>query len=170
MGFNDDLQRKAGELYGWEVRFSGDFLTNSSCRIVQVSPWMRERSSPSVGIGSESLGRGTVYGLVDLDQKNVFLYQPLATVYAGRRQDYQEDLLRAALLHLHSAISGKQARITFPMALQEFVRSHHLYLLEPDCQEVKKFAGEIVPIYRQSDPRDLAEVLRHSRIVDRVSN
>ncbi len=170
MGLDAELCRKAQELYRWEVQFSGEVLYNSGNRMVEVSKWIQERARPVLGLGCELLGTGFTYGLVDLDKKNVFLCQPFATVYAGRKQDYQEDLLRAALLHLRRDISEKHAQVTFPAALQRFVRSHHLYLLEPDCQEIKRCIGEVAHIYRQGDPRDLADVLKHSRITDRSLN
>lgn len=168
MELDTDLCRKAQERYRWEVRFSGDFLYNSRKQMVEVSPWIKERERPSLGVGCEMLGGGSTYGLLDLDTKNVFCYQPFAAVYSGREHDYQEDLIRTALLHLRLALSDKPAQITFPSALQGFVRSHHLSLLEQDNQEVKEFSGGIVHIYRQGDARAITEVFERSRITNRL--
>ncbi len=157
MGLDDELCRQAKDLYGWELQFAGDYRTHPQ---VEISEWVKASEHPLIGLGVENIKGRPTYGFVDRSKPEISLYQPFAIVYAGRNDDYQEDLVRAALLHLRRNISEKQAEITFPLLLQKFVRSHHLWLLQPHNPEVKNFIGEIIPIYREGDLTDICNILK----------
>ncbi|MDO8656537.1 MAG: hypothetical protein Q7K45_04820 [Nanoarchaeota archaeon] len=164
MGLDAQLCQKARDLYGWEMKFEGDFKSDSP--VINISEWFRMSECPAISIGLEHITKRPTYGFVDLNSQEVPAFQPFATVYASRMDDFQEDLIRAALLHLRKDISEKPASITFPSPLQGFVRSYHLWLLQPDNQEVKEFPGGIVPIYRERSITSISEVLDSLKIND----
>lgn len=163
MGLDEQLCRKAKDLHGWEMKFAGEYRTHSR---VEISEWATASEHPAVAISIERIKSLPTYGFVNADRQDVFLYQPFAVVYPGRANDFQEDLMRAALLHLRQEISGKPAEITFPSSLQVFVRSYHLGLLEPNNLEVHHFSGGIIPIYRSGTLEGVTEVLDSLKIKD----
>ncbi len=163
MGLDADLCRRARELYGWEMKFAGDYRSNPC---VEISRWLKLSERPAIGFGVEGIKSRPTYGFVDCSRQDVFVYQPFAAVYGGREHDYQEDLVRAALLHLRKDISEKPAEIIFPSSLQGFVRSYHLWLLEPGNKEVISFCGGTVPIYREGSLEGITTVLNSFKIDD----
>ena len=154
MGLDAQLCQKARDLYGWEMKFEGDFKRSM---VVEKSQWMSERESPQVGIGLEQVHHKIRYGFVD--ESNPSLYQPFAAIYAGREKDHQEDVLRAALLHLRFHASEKVAKIRMPSLFTPHVNSYHLWLLEKDNKEVDQFRGQVVPIILPGNPESYTDVL-----------
>lgn len=148
METKDELCRQARELYRWDLRFEGDFI---SAPRLEIADWMAERARPSIGIGREQMESRPTYGFMDRNRPaaggETGLYAPFATIYPGRELDYQGDLLQAALLHLRHTISGKPADILFPALLHQYVRPDHLLLLEPGNPKVEEFRGGKVRIF-----------------------
>ena len=163
MGLDAELCQKARNLYGWDMKFEGDFKTNPC---IDISRWVRISERPAIGLGVEEIKRRPMYGFVDTSRQDILAYQPFVTVYAGRNHDFQEDLVRAALLHLRKDISEKTAEIIFPSSLKGFICSYHLWLLEPGNIEVKNFLGGVTPIYREETLEGITAVLNSLKIED----
>src|SRR3989338_4761064 len=165
MGLDDELCQKARELYGWEMKFEGDIIIAKTGRMVEIFDWLKTREeNVSVAIGCETIENRPCYGFVDLNSRNEVLYQPFATVYPGREHNCEEDLIRAALLHLRRSVSGRMVEIKFPSQLAPHVRTHHLYILEPENAEIRDFLGGVVPIYHHGNLEAVRQVLGNMRI------
>lgn len=163
MGLDAELCQKAKDLYGWDMKFEGDYRTHLQ---VEISKWVNASAHPAMSIAVENIKGRPTYGFADNDKHGILIYQPFATVYLGREQNFQEDLMRAALLHLRKDISEKQAEIVLPSSLRQFVRSDHLWLLQPENIEVKNFLSGITLIYREGTLDGITAVLNSLKIED----
>lgn len=165
MGFNDDLCRKARELYGWKVKFEGTYRKGP---LIEITSWIQSQDYPHIEIANEYLGSKSTYGFVDQSQARILLYQQFATIYEGRTSDYHQELLQAALIHLRHTASTKSAHIVIPQFLSTFVNTSHLTILDVNNREVINFRKGIIPIYRCHEPSDIAAVLKDCRLKDNV--
>lgn len=157
MGLDDELCRKARELYGWDMKFERDLIIAKPDQVVEISHWLKTRENVSVAIGCESIDSRPCYGFIDLRRRDGFLYQPFATVYKEREHDFQGDLLEAALQHLKLA-TKKPIEVTLPYFWRLSVQPRHVELLGD--QEDTPFLPEITRIYREGDSAGITKILR----------
>ena len=161
MALHLDLGQKAQDLYQWKLSFAGELVNLAPLSQVEVREWITPVSGLQLALASQPLEGRNTYGFVDPNSPAI--YHPLATIYSEREQDFQEDLIRAALLHLLK-IKPITPRIRFPEDLSKQVRSYHLFLLNRDNREVNEFPGGIVPVYRHGDQASISKVLEGCRI------
>ncbi len=143
MDYADMLCNRAGEWYGWNIKFAGDFVDDP---FIEVNPWVNAVEDLPIGIGREHQPQRerTLYGFVGRSQLGVLLFHPFAGVYSGEEYDCRPSLVSAAFLYLRKKVLSRPAHITFPETLAEAVNQHHLDLLHPDNLEVKNFQGEMI--------------------------
>ena len=139
-------------LYRWDV-FGGlkpkPALT-TVYPLPEVHNWIYERRVPIIGVTSYPTTECTTYGFIDLGSGKEQPFLPFAEVYSGRADNYQQDLLMAALLRLRQMISSKSAHIRFPSFLANAVVPEHLEILEPENPEVKH-RKQVIPIFKYPD-------------------
>lgn len=172
MGLDQELIRKARELYKWDIYFSGSLelepdkvfaIRMDPCRetnpLIERPNWIWNRRSPIIGIGSYPAQKYTSYGFIDLGSGRAQPYLTFAEVFPGRNEDYQQELLYVALLRLRRMISSKSASIRFPEFLAKAVDLEHLNILEPENSEVKKRHGKVSVIYKHGSWSDISKIL-----------
>lgn len=165
MRLDDELCRKARKLYGWDLKFEGDIRIAPLGQMVEISNWVQTRHNVSAAIGHESVEGRPSYGFIDLSRRDIFLYQPFATIYEGREKDFQEDLLEAALQRLKQA-TERPLEVMFPYFLKPFVQPLHVELL--DDQEDTPFLPEIARIYQRRDSTGVTEILKSLNLVGQL--
>ena len=167
MTLERELSQLAQERYGWNLSFEGQ-LYQPEGLVCTMIPWSQGIPAAELGLAGLVLDRKQTYGFIDLNQKNWIGYQHLATVYPGREDNYQPDLLKAILLRLRTSTISTIERVSvkLPRELSPFVHADHLSLMDINHPEVVSFPGGVVPIYQVGDIRQIDEILEGFKIIE----
>ena len=146
----------AKELYQWDISFDGTVITGDYW---EQQEWISRTPNPQIWLGAYEHPDGQVYGLVNAE--NPAKIHPIAMVFPGRQRDYQEDLLREALLRLRK-LNPHQPSIRLPPKLSAAVHSYHLTLLNKNNREVQLIGDAPKMIYAPDEIKRFTASLKIS--------
>ena len=152
MGLDAELRQKAKDLYQWEIEFKGEPLQLLRREHIAEEAWISGILFPRLALGVLPLDCYTRYGFINISDPEKILYQPLVKIHSSRANDYQKDLLSAALSTLRRDLSGA-ATIRLPAELQKIIGKEHLELLLDQRERLRGRGDGEVPIYDTSSPR-----------------
>lgn len=160
MGLDQELYRKAWELYQWEMEFKGEPFDLLRREDISEEPWISAPPFPHIALGMLAVGDYTRYGFINLSNPQQIRYQPIARVHSSRAGNYHSDLLEMALSTLRTDVSGP-AQLRLPLEFQKQVNRKHFEILGERQERLRGIGNAEALIYDTSIPSIRTAVIGH---------
>lgn len=172
MGYEEQFCREAARKH-WEISFSGELYQIDNA-VINVERWMERQLFPRARLGwidelkvkSFYFVEGTINRTIRLE--DAVKAQEIAQVYPERYEEnnYQQQVLDAAILHLQSLPKECEPSLVLPEAWAGFVTTEHGRLLHLNGVYGTEYGKQPLLIFKPGCSGDMHTLLNSCRIVE----